>query len=48
MKIEVHDPMILLKFAEKMDDRKFRRIAQIAKRTYFFGSVIFMNLLFWV
>ena len=52
MKIEVHDPMIhitrLLKFAEKMDDRKFRRIAQIAQRTYFFGSVIFMNLFFWV
>ena len=37
-----------LKFAEKMDDRKFRRIAQIAQRTYFFGSVIFMNLFFWV
>ena len=27
-----------------MDDRKFRRIAEIAERTYFFGSVIFMNL----
>ena len=29
-----------------MDDRKFRRIAQIAERTCFFGSVIFMNLFF--
>ena len=38
----------LLKFAEKMDDRTFRRIAQIAQRTYFFGSVIFRNLFFWV
>ena len=37
MKIEVHDPMILLKFAEKMDDRKFRRIAQIAKGLIFLG-----------
>ena len=37
-----------LEFAEKMDDRKFRRIAQIAQRTYFFESVIFMNLFFWV
>ena len=30
----------------KNDDRKFRRISQIAQRTYFFGSVIFMNLFF--
>ena len=29
-----------------MDDRKFRRIAQIAQRTYFVGTVIFMNLFF--
>ena len=37
-----------LEFAEKMDDWKFRQIAQIAQRTYFFESVIFMNLFFWV
>ena len=51
MEIEVHDPTIhitrLLKFADKIDDRKFRRIAQIAHRT-FLGSVIFMNLFIWV
>ena len=41
MKIEVHDPIThprLLRFAEKMDDRKFGRITQIAQRIYFLGS----------
>ena len=54
MKIDVHELMIhhrLLKFAEKIDDRKFRRIAQIAQRTYFFWvcnfhEFIFLGLIF--
>ena len=49
MKIKVHDPMIhypTLEICWEIGWQKFRRIAQIAQRTYFFGSVIFMNLFF--
>ena len=51
MKIEVHDPMIhhpTLEISWENGWQKVRRIAQIAQRTYLFGSVIFMNLFFWV
>ena len=50
MKIEVRDPMIhhlTLEICwENGWQKKFRRIAQIAQMTYFFESVIFMNLFF--
>ena len=51
MKIEVHDPItrhMTLEIAEKIGNRKFGRIVQIAQRIYFLGSVNLMDLFYLV